>query len=659
MRLRDLILDTWAPLSHKSEFSRPGAGGEVRNGPGWLPPQDRRRLLAYQLLKAYQANVARVFIPEAGEVLTSEQAVAGGAGDGDDDRREYGDPQLIVKQTVAALLGESQQISVPDAEGADEEDEALTDPVDGESPEEAAARESENEQITARNADRAQARLALEREEWLQTWADLERLPLKLLESEKNAVGMGDGVYLLAWSGRKGRPTCTVVDPGFYFPVLPEGLSDDYPERVHLAWEIAGDPDRRIPTRLRRVTYELGPIRPAAEPTVTPLGTLRRLVPFLPDGPEPPLLEGDWRDLDPNSPTFGSILRRYPWQAEDEDPATRTCYMTEAEWDLNDLGTTSRDGLYDLDESTARFQTNDEGELLDRLDLGIDFVPVVHVPNTVALADHYGESSLSPVLQLLDELASSDTDESAASATTGNPPIGVSGIQLERGSDGQPVRMAMGPGEVWGLGENGALSTVDTSPALTALAGRVERLLDRLGINTRLPGTVLGRGTDKSPSGYHLQLTFGPLTAMVREGRLARQEKYPLLLKFVQRLAMVGQVKNVPALPAGPVWPADLAFGNYLPTDLQTLINDTAALYKAKLISLETAVRRLRDGGLPIEDVMEEVARIQQRDFQSANELADATNDQPAVRDYLGLEPSPALTVPVLDLPAIPPAAGA
>lgn len=616
MRLRDLLLDPWAPLSHKAPFARPGSGGTVREGPSWLPPRDRRRLTAYLMLRAYTLNVARAFVPEDPD-----------SGEAPDDRREFGDPALVVKQTVAAILGEHQTITVAAAAGADEDDEAP--PAGVEDPAQAEAREG-------RNAARAEARLAEDRRVWLEGWARDVRLPLKLLETERNAVGLGDGVYLLAWSPRRRRCDLTAVDPGFYFPVLPEGLADEYPERVHLAWELEADPSRNLPARVRRVTYELGPIRPATEVGPTPAGVLRRLVPFLSDVP-PALLEGDAWDRD------GRIVRTYPWS---DAPSGTTCYLTECEWDLSERSVTH---LYDLDPSAGRYLTNEDGELLDGLDLRLDFVPVVHVPNTVALADHYGESSLSGVLQLLDEVASSDTDESAASATTGNPPIGVSGVQLEHGSDGQPVRMTMGPGEVWGLGDNGRLSTVDTSPALAALAARVERLLDRLGTNSRLPGSVLGRNTADSPSGFHLLLTFAPYTAMVRELRLARQEKYPLLLRFAQRIAMAGG-----ALPSGPVHEAELSFGSYLPTDLQSLVATVSGLVESGLLSLETGLRMLRDAGVPIGDVGEEAARIQSRDMARANLLADATNDQAAVRLFLGLEPPADLLPPVIDLPTGP-----
>ena len=36
-----------------------------------------------------------------------------------------------------------------------------------------------------------------------------------MLECERNAVKLGDGVYVLGWSSSKNRPVLRVYDPGF------------------------------------------------------------------------------------------------------------------------------------------------------------------------------------------------------------------------------------------------------------------------------------------------------------------------------------------------------------------------------------------------------------------------------------------------------------
>ncbi|WP_369391121.1 hypothetical protein AB5J72_28380 [Streptomyces sp. CG1] len=121
-------------------------------------------------------------------------------------RREYGDASLIVDQILSHLLGETQKIGV---EGAKDDDAS-----------------------------------AQPREVLLREWARSEHLWMRMQHAERNAVLLGDTVYLLAWSRAQQRPVLKTIDPGFYFPVLADGALDaaDYPHRVHLAWEVPEDP---------------------------------------------------------------------------------------------------------------------------------------------------------------------------------------------------------------------------------------------------------------------------------------------------------------------------------------------------------------------------------------------------------------------------------
>ena len=104
--------------------------------------------------------------------------------------------------------------------------------------------------------------------------------------------------------------------------------------------------------------------------------------------------------------------------------------------------------------------------------------------------------------------------------------------------------------------------------------------------------------------------------------------------------------------------------GSYLPVDLDGVIDRVTKLLAAGAISLRTAVVMLAEAGLPIDDVDEEVERIEARAFELANQLADATGDTEAVREFLGLEPQdpaaiagPAFPVGALTLPGVPAAA--
>lgn len=570
MASNELLFDSWTPMSFKRALGGKKQPGISWAAPTWVGDHDRR-LLAYKILQAYQDNAARVFLG------TSDQGKI-------DDHREYGDAALIVNQIVAALLGEGQEIVVP---GADDEE-----------PDESA--------------------VALQ--DWLREWADRERLPLKLIETERNAVGLGDGVYVLGWNSEKGRPRLRVFDPGFYFPVIGDNNEDDYPEKIHIAWELESDvPGKR---KVRRITWELGPIGPASSP-----GLVGRII-----GADPTPLDGDVID------ETGRITRQYPWN---DTPSTRTCYLTDAVWTLD----ATADNLDDLTAGTAEYLADSDGEINQR-DLFIDFIPVVHVPNTVAIANHYGRSSIATVLQILDDLANADTDLQAASATTGKPVIALSGATF---GNSKPTYTA---GEVFEIGD-GRMDVLDTSASLDALIKYVEFLMARIAVNSRLPESVVGRiKPSEVPSGVALALSFGPLASMVGEMRLVRDEKYPLLLKFAHRLAVAGGAPDVPT----EFIPAKLEFGSFLPQDQQAAVDLVSSLLDKKAISLETAVRILAAAGLPIEDEQEEVNRIEARDFEGADALLTATGDETAVFDYLGrTQPATPTTLPAT--PLAPPVA--
>lgn len=626
-RATAVVLDRWSALSHKSPMMDDVASRVENSVRGWAPHtwvgvEHRRRLTAYMVLAAYDLNVAREFLI--------------GSDVDRDERREYGDAALVVDTILSALIGEESTIVVPGADAYDPNLDEGPPPTAGAPPEDLAARAAATE---ANNA----ARLLSERQAWLQEWADNVHLPLRMNDCERNAVGLGDGVYLLGWDDRAGRVVPSVMDPGFYFPVLPDTLDAyAYPERVHFAWEIPGEdfPDGK--ERVRRITYEIRELAPivdqqAMADAVTAAEVEAAMT--LPDGAE-------WVTITEGDAQFRVVARRYPWQAADAEPSRFACYLTDATWTIDDLKNASNPDAFDVTNAAPRIE---DGQLVDDLDLGIDFLPVIHLPNTPPGGDHYGQSSLSRVVQLLDDLSNGDTDSQRASATTGSPIIAVWG-EGTMGSDpltgirGKPLEVA--PGEVWRTGANGGMTALDTSPNLKAGADYVDRLRDRLLVNSRLPASIVGTmDPSQAPSGFALQLSFGPLDGMIRSMRLVRLVKYALLLKMVQRIT---QVNDPEAIPAGETPRAEVQFGAYLPADQAgtlSMVKDARST-TPPLISLETAVRMLTEVGFPIDDVAEELLAIEHGDFTGAGLLADATGNQSAVADYLGIEQPPAPVPP-------------
>lgn len=604
--MRRLVVDAWSWLNYKPIFSNPRQSGQLNRQAfpqaerSWIPREDHRRLAAYTLLAAYDRN-------QAGELAAYHD------GEIARERREFGDPSAIVDLILANVLGEDQQITVPGAELEDEDE---------------ATPESDH---------------AAGVQERLRQWAEDELLPVRMLQSERKAVLLGHSVYMLAWDTAKQRPRLSVMDPGFYFPVVDDldGDSGDFPNCVHFAWEIPGDPDVPGSTdKIRRITYELGPIGAASYSVPVPEDAPNhpRRQTIIDDLGFPLMTPGDLAD-----PLTGTILRQYPWN---DSPVPVTCYLTDATWELSDVR--GANDVYCLDPTLATMSVRPDGQVLDRLDLMVDFVPVVDLPNNIPDDGHWGQSSLAKILQGLDELAGADTDAAHAAATTGLPIVGVWGKDIGHND----IRsMLFAPGSILGLGEGGGMSTVDTSPQLRELRAYRTDLRDRIAANARIPAVAMGTmDATLMPSGYALQLTLGPLDSLVSAMRLARNHKYRLLLKFVQRLYQAGQHPDW----VGDVLPALLVFGSYTPTDRAAVLNEVVEGKAAGVFSTQTCMRMLIDAGYPIENAAEEIANIEARQFAAAGALADATGDQTAVREFLNL-PGEAPQPPA---PVLPPAPG-
>ncbi|MFF3358803.1 hypothetical protein ACFYWN_40830 [Streptomyces sp. NPDC002917] len=369
-------------------------------------------------------------------------------------------------------------------------------------------------------------------QERLRTWADKELWPLRIQQAERWAVRCGDAVYTLAWEPAKQRVLLRTYDPGFYFPEWDDGEQDssEYPSRIHFAWELPADTVRGLKARVRRITYELGPIGAATAPGITEDGRAILEQVAGADG-DPALTVGDTLH-----PVTGMVQRTYPWAPG--RPSGTTCYLSDAEWLLEDLG--AAHDLYSLPAGKASYRVRSDGQVLDRLDLMCDFIPVVHVPNTIPDGgEHWGKSSLGTVLQLLDELAATDTDSASASATTGTPIVALSGARL-------PIDEA---GTVWQLSDSGRMDSLDTSAQLAELRQRIDHMLDRLASNTRLTTAGLGSLDPSSlPSEYALQLALGPLDSRAPRGRHRRQRGGPRIPR---------PAEGRPRCAAGAAYPLD------------------------------------------------------------------------------------------------------
>ena len=419
------------------------------------------------------------------------------------------------------------------------------------------------------------------RQDELEEWSEDEQMELKLLENEHNALSLGDSVLWFSYSSKKKRVRCHVIDPGSYFPVYKaDSDGEDYPPKIHLAWEFE-DWDQSLQRDIRfvrRITFEL-------------------------------------RDSEPYS---------VPYQ---DEPATQRCYMTDATWTIDQLDWAMRDrGPDDFKRNGAIIRANEDGEPILDLDLGIDFIPVVHLAN---FGGHpWGTSLFTNVAHVIDDIQMCDTDAANAADVAGAPPIVVVG------ADGTETKN-YGPGTVWTVGAGGSASVLDTSKGLDSLENHADKLYKRFTVNSRVPREILGiTGAAEAPSGTALALSFNPFKRLMIELRLARKFKYKLMLKMVQRLMVVyGQW-------SGPVHKAWIEFGAALPEDLEGTVAMVRELANADrpLLSRETGLGLIADAGLNVEDIAGEIEKVHQEDFDAARLIQMGTDSTELAAAHLGLK---------------------
>jgi len=290
--LRNFVLDGYtSAISHKPQLDRPNSWGAMV--PTWTGPEHHRRLTAYRFLEALFRNRGREF---ANLFDPADRAEV----------REYGDAALLVHVVRSAVTGDDVSITVDDGT-----DDGVTSPA-----------------ALARQAD-------------FDTWADAEGFPAKVLETERDTVKLGDGVYALTTSAEKGRVRLRLFSPECYFPVRdPDDAEDEFPRIVRIAWQECHRNDDGTETdRIRCITWEL-----RARP------------------------EG---------------LRNLPWSKR---PTALTCYLSDGTWAMDAIGGRDIDRGFPPDRAQWRTTTRPDGsvaELVD-VDLDLDFIPVVHLPNTVA-----------------------------------------------------------------------------------------------------------------------------------------------------------------------------------------------------------------------------------------------------------------------------------
>ncbi len=416
---------------------------------------------------------------------------------------------------------------------------------------------------------------------WFEAWAIKERLTQKLITLEKDAVELGDGVVTLGWSAEKNRPILRTHNPAFYFPEM-DDPDEEFPSSVAIAYEWESTDGVKWIRRFRWA--------------ILPLDAPRGLA-------------------------YGGTTNV-------------TCVYTAEDIRLEDLITGRDVHSKTMSRTQHSLLRNAQGESVEFVDMMIDFIPVVHVPNTPSTEELFGRSILLNAIQALYDLHSTDTDMNQASENA------VPALITEN----ETGDLEGGPGAMWaGTGDTKFL---DTSKNLVAIQSHDQVLRDRIGEVTRVSKVLLGQvAPNDVPSGYALELGFHPSANLMQELREVRLEKYPLILKFAYRLAQVNGERGQGETPY-----AYIELGAALPADKPAAISYVKDMRAAKAMSTLTAVQTLQAAGFPVEDAEAEVGRIKQEWFEEAYNLVRATGDPATARTLLGI-PEPQVRIVPLEEP--------
>ncbi len=610
------ILDLYSGLDHKIGMGDDGGNG-LDAAPSWANEHDSRRLNAYFRMTALREGKGRMLVRP--DPLNPGKA---------DQWREFGDVAVIVDQQAGSVLGEGPELEIVGADEslpptpdipdppeplADTDDEAET--PDAETDPAAAilaeiqadiyqisldAWEANVRSIIAEWQQRTEERPALvKRQRWLRQWAEDDRYLAKITELEHDCVvPLGDGVIVHGYDHNALRPTTEIFHPESYFPVLDHRSTTRYPRKVHIAWNFTNPVDDELMLLVQ--TWELVDIRPESED-------------------DAPADQGD--------------ALRYLAEGQVQRDACLYSHRVYLDADVEELDK--------IDEVRPKWFEQHEvrpGVLVDadRVPWHTDFLPIVHVPNTLATLEHFGRSPILRIAQAADELAQNDAWEALGAHYAARPVTGV--------DDGaaRPKAIDLTPGQT----VYGKLSVVDMAAQLVALMDRGDRLRSTLLTNSFTPEGMVGRiSPDEVPSGLALSLSFSAFEQMVGRMRMAREHKYALSAKMVQRLAIQHQAPSLvgdgQAAGEAPMvaLPARLRFGTFMPQDLAGASKVIQLLAEAMAASPETLVRMAQDAGAPIDDVDAEVARLYRLMTARADEMTSATEDPAYAIELLGLEP--------------------
>jgi hypothetical protein len=407
-----------------------------------------------------------------------------------------------------------------------------------------------------------------EQQAYIQDWFEDNGVALSIDENELLLSYLGDCVYFIEWDRDEARPSIRTYDPGFYFPGLfdrSSSLQEDVQDRVV---------DRVI------ISWS---------------------------EPDSESEDGDatmaWRDV--------FELRRH-------SDGTLHCWRQYGYYRYASGSTTL---LVDYDDAELIEETSDGWN-----DIGIDFIPIVQIPNIKVQGSDFGMSNTHFLIAVFDSLMNAYTDLRKNAEHLGGGTVIATGedLAITRDPDTKkPIPIEIEPGTMYFAGRNGSVTLLDTSTMQDALIKTIEKYETLIIRNSQI--TEIGAGTmaaQQVPSGYALTILAQPLFDKIAPMRLVRQLKYQKLFEMVQKLWGLFGSPEEKALFADVMYPVKIQFGKIIPTDEKTNL-DELTLFQG-LTDAETTLYRMKEEGYDIDPE----SIIQNREKKAAAQAEALMNQQ-------------------------------
>jgi hypothetical protein len=427
----------------------------------------------------------------------------------------------------------------------------------------------------------------LEREKMMRSWWKKQNIFLKIDENERKCSYLGDCAYLVEWVTKKengveiGYPDLRTYDPGFVFPFFncnDESLERNgqlVQDRVIIGWQ---DISKAIMDNIGSDQY--------------------------------------------------FVIFRDIYELRIDKDGNKKCWRKHGYYKYN---SSEEVDIYNLIDDNIL--NNDDKQWLD---LGIDFMPVVVIPNITVQGHDFGLSNLHFILGMIDAIINTDTDLTKNSEKLGGATVFLAGKNISFAIDpttGKPVPVEIQPNTMYALGEGGDANLLDTSAMQKALLDTkdvIEKKLLRNSHITEIGAGVLDIGQISTLS---IKLLMQPLLDLIYPMRDQRNRYYSTIFFYVQRLYQIfGNVEQKKVFD-GDIFDFIIKFGNLLPGDEKTRLEEYK-LYE-ELTDTQTMLQKMKEDGYNI-DIQQVIANKKKAKAEEVAANSDlyglrATTDESSV----------------------------